>query len=168
VRAADRRPGEDDNLQRWIDGQLEADPGLAQAAEDWLSQMKLEQQIVALREKRGLTQRQLARLLGTSQPYALMAFTSEMTPWAARANGAVTGMKLATVRAIGATFLMPLHTLEKKPGFLHEDFLTVPSSPTVSLRRPSPSPHPGPRCSSRTSFGLGFGRGGLGSLFLAR
>ena len=31
--------------------------------------MKLEQQIVALREKRGLTQRQLAQLLGTSQPY---------------------------------------------------------------------------------------------------
>jgi transcriptional regulator with XRE-family HTH domain len=31
--------------------------------------MKLEQQIVALREKRGLTQRQLAKLLGTSQPY---------------------------------------------------------------------------------------------------
>jgi transcriptional regulator with XRE-family HTH domain len=31
--------------------------------------MKLEQQIVALREKRGLTQRQLASLLGTSQPY---------------------------------------------------------------------------------------------------
>ena len=31
--------------------------------------MKLEQQIVGLREKRGLTQRQLAKLLGTSQPY---------------------------------------------------------------------------------------------------
>ena len=37
--------------------------------EDLLSQVKLEQQIVALREKRGLTQRQLARLIGTSQPY---------------------------------------------------------------------------------------------------
>ena len=31
--------------------------------------MKLEQDLVALREKRGLSQRQFAKLLGTSQPY---------------------------------------------------------------------------------------------------
>ncbi len=54
---------------KWVDGQLEADTGLAKAVERLLLEMKLEQQIVALREKRGLTQRQLARLLGTSQPY---------------------------------------------------------------------------------------------------
>jgi transcriptional regulator with XRE-family HTH domain len=56
-------------LMRWIDDQLSADPKLAQAVDDLVAEMKLEQQIVALREKRGLTQRQLARLLGTSQPY---------------------------------------------------------------------------------------------------
>jgi len=42
---------------------------LAREVEDLVLEMKLEQQIVALREKRGLTQRQLAKLLGTSQPY---------------------------------------------------------------------------------------------------
>jgi transcriptional regulator with XRE-family HTH domain len=56
-------------FMRWIDGQLEADPDLAQDVEELLSEMRVEQQIVALREKRGLTQRQLAKLLGTSQPY---------------------------------------------------------------------------------------------------
>ena len=56
-------------FMRWIDGQLAAEPRLGRAVDDLLAEMKLEQQIVALREKRGLTQRQLAKLLGTSQPY---------------------------------------------------------------------------------------------------
>jgi transcriptional regulator with XRE-family HTH domain len=56
-------------LMRWIDGRLETDPDLARDVEELLGEMKLEQQIVALREKRGLSQRQLAKLLGTSQPY---------------------------------------------------------------------------------------------------
>jgi predicted XRE-type DNA-binding protein len=56
-------------FMKWVDDELEADPRLARAVEDLVVEMKLEQQIVALREKRGLTQRQLARLLGTSQPY---------------------------------------------------------------------------------------------------
>jgi transcriptional regulator with XRE-family HTH domain len=57
------------DFMKRVDGQLEADPRLAKAVEDLLVEMKLEQQIVALRERRGLTQRQLAKLLGTSQPY---------------------------------------------------------------------------------------------------
>lgn len=56
-------------LMRWIDDELAAEPRLAQAVDDLLAEMKLEQQIVALRETRGLTQKQLAKLLGTSQPY---------------------------------------------------------------------------------------------------
>ena len=56
-------------FMKWIDDELEADSRLARAVEDLVAEMKLEQQIVGLREKRGLTQRQLAKLLGTSQPY---------------------------------------------------------------------------------------------------
>ena len=56
-------------FMRWIDSQVAADPRLAQGVDSLLAEMRLEQQIVALREKRGLTQKQLARLLGTSQPY---------------------------------------------------------------------------------------------------
>lgn len=53
----------------WVDGQLGGDPRLAQDVDDLLNEMKLEQDLVALREKRGLSQRELAELLGTSQPY---------------------------------------------------------------------------------------------------
>ena len=53
----------------WVDGQINGDPQLAQDVDALLNEMKLEQDLVALREKRGLSQRQLAELLGTSQPY---------------------------------------------------------------------------------------------------
>lgn len=53
----------------WIDGELQADPQLAQNVDVLLSELRLEQELVALREMRGLSQRDLAKLLGTSQPY---------------------------------------------------------------------------------------------------
>ena len=53
----------------WIDEQVGADPQLARDVDEILNEMKLEQDLVALREKRGLSQRQFAKLLGTSQPY---------------------------------------------------------------------------------------------------
>lgn len=56
-------------FMEWIDGQLEADPRLARKVDDLVNKMKLEQELTRLREKRGLSQRQLAKLLGTSQPY---------------------------------------------------------------------------------------------------
>ena len=56
-------------FMQWIDGQLEANPRLAREVDELVDEMKLEQELVALREKRGLSQRQLAKLLGTSQPY---------------------------------------------------------------------------------------------------
>jgi DNA-binding transcriptional regulator YiaG len=56
-------------FMKWIDGQLEADPKLAGDVDQLLTEMRIEQEIVALREKRGLSQRDLAKLLGTSQPY---------------------------------------------------------------------------------------------------
>lgn len=53
----------------WIDEQIDADAGLGRDVDQLLNEMKLEQDLVALREKRGLSQRQFAKLLGTSQPY---------------------------------------------------------------------------------------------------
>jgi transcriptional regulator with XRE-family HTH domain len=53
----------------WIDDQLEADPKLARDVDELLNEMRIEQELVALRERRGLSQRDFARLLGTSQPY---------------------------------------------------------------------------------------------------
>jgi DNA-binding transcriptional regulator YiaG len=56
-------------FMNWIDGQLEADPKLASDVDELLAEMRIEQELVALREKRGLSQREFARLLGASQPY---------------------------------------------------------------------------------------------------
>lgn len=56
-------------VMEWIDERLEADPRLAHEVDEILTEMRLEQDLAALREKRKLTQRQVARRLGTSQPY---------------------------------------------------------------------------------------------------
>jgi DNA-binding transcriptional regulator YiaG len=56
-------------VMEWIDDRLKADPRLAREVDEILSEIRLEQDLAALREKRKLTQRQVAELLGTSQPY---------------------------------------------------------------------------------------------------
>lgn len=56
-------------FMKWIDDELAKSPKLAREVEEILNEMKLDQEIVALREQRGLSQRQLAKLLGTTQPY---------------------------------------------------------------------------------------------------
>jgi DNA-binding transcriptional regulator YiaG len=55
-------------VMEWLDGVL-ADPELASAVEERLAEMKIEQDLIALREKEGLSQRDLAVKMGTSQPY---------------------------------------------------------------------------------------------------
>ncbi len=54
---------------KWLDGELAADRKLARDVDEMLEEMRIEQDLIALREKRGLSQRELAKLLGTSQPY---------------------------------------------------------------------------------------------------
>ncbi len=56
-------------VMEWIDEQLKADPRLAREVDETLNEMRLEQDLAALRESRRLSQRQVAKLLGTSQPY---------------------------------------------------------------------------------------------------
>ena len=56
-------------VMEWIDDRLKVDPRLAREVDEILCEMRLEQDLAALREKRKLTQRQVAKLLGTSQPY---------------------------------------------------------------------------------------------------
>ena len=56
-------------FMKWIDSELGSNPKFAREVEETLNEMRLEQEIVALREKRGLSQREFAKLLGTTQPY---------------------------------------------------------------------------------------------------
>jgi predicted XRE-type DNA-binding protein len=52
----------------WIDRQMEADPQMRQRVEALLNEINIEQGIVALREERQMSQAQVAKLLGVTQP----------------------------------------------------------------------------------------------------
>lgn len=93
-------------FMKWIDHEVETDPRLARAVEELVAEMKLEQQIVGLREKRGLTQRQLAKLLGTSQPYV-----AKLESGRVKNLGVKTLVKCA--RALGASVSIRMAPLER-------------------------------------------------------
>jgi transcriptional regulator with XRE-family HTH domain len=52
----------------WLKRTLAEDPALAARVEKRLAEMRIEQDLIALRQSRGLTQAQLATMLGISQP----------------------------------------------------------------------------------------------------
>jgi predicted XRE-type DNA-binding protein len=56
-------------FMQWIDGQLKADKTFGRRVDALVNEMKIEQELVALREKRGISQRAAAKLIGASQPY---------------------------------------------------------------------------------------------------
>ncbi len=56
------------DVMEWVETQLAQDARLRERVEVRLSELRLEQQLAALREARGLSQRQVARLVGVSQP----------------------------------------------------------------------------------------------------
>jgi DNA-binding XRE family transcriptional regulator len=55
-------------VMNWVEEQLDQDSSLRQQVEELLNQMRVEQDLLALRLEKGLSQRQLARTLGVSQP----------------------------------------------------------------------------------------------------
>ena len=56
------------NFAEWFDAQLCMDADLNRQVEETLQAMRIEQDLVALREARGVSQTQLAKTLGVSQP----------------------------------------------------------------------------------------------------
>ena len=56
-------------FMQWVDGQLKSDKDFARRVDELVNEMKIEQELVALREKRGISQRAAAKLIGASQPY---------------------------------------------------------------------------------------------------
>jgi predicted XRE-type DNA-binding protein len=56
------------DVMEWVETQLAQDARLREQVEVRLNELRLEQQLAALREARGLSQRQVARLVGVSQP----------------------------------------------------------------------------------------------------
>ena len=55
-------------VTEWIDKELADDPDFARDVDAELQAMRVEQELVALRQARGVSQRQLARMLGVTQP----------------------------------------------------------------------------------------------------
>lgn len=55
-------------LRRWMDEQYRKTPGLKARVEALVEEMSIEQDLIALREERGLSQRALAGLVGVRQP----------------------------------------------------------------------------------------------------
>ena len=56
-------------FMRWVDQQVASNAELASDVNRLLTEMRIEQELVALRERRGLSQREAARLTHVSQPY---------------------------------------------------------------------------------------------------
>ena len=93
-------------FMEWVDEQIDADARLAQDVDQLLNEMKLEQDLVALREKRGLSQRQFAKLLGTSQPYV-----AKLESGRVKNLGVKTLVKCA--RALGGSVTIRIETVRK-------------------------------------------------------
>ena len=55
-------------LRGWMDEQYRTQAGLRKRVEALVAEMSIEQDLIALREDRGLSQRALARLVGMKQP----------------------------------------------------------------------------------------------------
>jgi predicted XRE-type DNA-binding protein len=57
------------SFMRWVDGQIGGDKDFARRVDALVNEMKIDQELVALREKKGISQREAAKLMGASQPY---------------------------------------------------------------------------------------------------
>ena len=56
------------SFMRWIDEQLDNDPVFQARVEEALDELRIEEDLITLREGRGWSQNQLAKALGVSQP----------------------------------------------------------------------------------------------------
>src|SRR2546426_4659145 len=57
------------DFMRWIDHKVDTDANLKRKVDEYLNEMMIEQKLAALRNERGITQAQLAKRLGVSQPH---------------------------------------------------------------------------------------------------
>jgi len=66
MKATQQKPKSE--VREWLDAQYRREPRLRARVEQRLAELELEQDLIALREARGLSQSTLAKLLGVSQP----------------------------------------------------------------------------------------------------
>lgn len=68
IEAKKKRATTKSSVTDWIEDQLARDVDLRRRVDEILNEMRIEQDLAALREERGLSQSRLAKLLGVSQP----------------------------------------------------------------------------------------------------
>ena len=91
-------------FMRWVDGELRSDKDFSRRVDELVNEMKIEQELVALRERRGISQRAAAKLIGASQP-----FVAKLESGRVKNLGVKTLVKYAT--ALGGKL-----TLRIEPG----------------------------------------------------
>jgi len=57
------------DFMKWLDHHVDTDADLKRKVDEYLNEMMIEQKLAALRNERGMTQAQLAKRLGVSQPH---------------------------------------------------------------------------------------------------
>ena len=57
------------SLLDWLDGKVNRSPDIRRLSDEMLNEMRIEQELAALREAKGVSQVKLAKRLGVSQPY---------------------------------------------------------------------------------------------------
>jgi DNA-binding XRE family transcriptional regulator len=105
---ARKRKNRKTGLRKWMDEQYRGNPSLKRRVETLVEQMSLEQDLIALREERGLSQRALAGLIGVKQPTI-----------ARIESGKAKNLELKTVvriaTALGASVRIALERNESRP-----------------------------------------------------
>jgi predicted XRE-type DNA-binding protein len=96
------------DVMEWVHTQLAQDAKLRETVEAGLAALRLEHQLIALREARGLSQAQAARLLGVSQPVI-----ARLEAGRARRMGLHTLLRLASYRrsCLGGSSILFGHEL---------------------------------------------------------
>lgn len=79
------------DVDRWLDEQYHAEPGLEGRVDAIIEEMRLVEQITALRKAQGLSQRELAERVGVKQPVI-----------AKIESGTTTNLELRTIARIAA------------------------------------------------------------------
>ncbi|MEO8585034.1 MAG: XRE family transcriptional regulator [Acidobacteriota bacterium] len=96
-------------FMQWVDGQLKGDKDFARRVDELVNEMKIEQELVALREKRGISQRAAAKLIGANQPYVAKLESGRI-----KNLGVKTLVKYAT--ALGGKVTLKIDTTSSTKG----------------------------------------------------
>ena len=100
------KPRPTGSAMEYVDRELARDPQLRRDVEEELTQLRLVQDLVALRERRGLSQVQLAKTMGITQPRVARIEAGK-------------NLELRTIvrmaMALGARVHVELETLEQQP-----------------------------------------------------